>query len=98
MITDGRFSGGSHGFVIGHVTPEAQEGGPIGLVKVSMQAAVSQSGVGVRTARREAVGVAQRCWTKGLCAYWWWLGVLVKQRLWQAAVGCREFGAIRVTN
>jgi dihydroxy-acid dehydratase len=33
MITDGRFSGGSHGFVVGHVTPEAQEGGPIALVK-----------------------------------------------------------------
>lgn len=33
LITDGRFSGGSHGFVIGHVTPEAQEGGPIGLLK-----------------------------------------------------------------
>lgn len=33
LITDGRFSGGSHGFVIGHVTPEAQVGGPIGLLK-----------------------------------------------------------------
>jgi dihydroxy-acid dehydratase len=33
MITDGRFSGGTHGFVVGHVTPEAQEGGNIGLVK-----------------------------------------------------------------
>jgi len=33
LITDGRFSGGSHGFVIGHVTPEAQEGGPIGLIE-----------------------------------------------------------------
>eukprot|EP01024_Parvocaulis_polyphysoides_P040185 TRINITY_DN36518_c0_g1_i3.p1 TRINITY_DN36518_c0_g1~~TRINITY_DN36518_c0_g1_i3.p1 ORF type:complete len:641 (-),score=88.84 TRINITY_DN36518_c0_g1_i3:608-2410(-) len=33
LITDGRFSGGSHGFVIGHVTPEAQVGGPIALVK-----------------------------------------------------------------
>ncbi len=33
LITDGRFSGGSHGFVIGHVTPEAFEGGPIGLIK-----------------------------------------------------------------
>lgn len=32
-LTDGRFSGGSHGFVIGHVTPEAQVGGPIGLVQ-----------------------------------------------------------------
>ena len=28
LITDGRFSGGSHGFIVGHVTPEAQEGGP----------------------------------------------------------------------
>ena len=33
MITDGRFSGGSHGFIVGHVTPEAQEGGPIGLIR-----------------------------------------------------------------
>jgi len=33
LITDGRFSGGSHGFIIGHVTPEAQLGGPIALVK-----------------------------------------------------------------
>ena len=33
LMTDGRFSGGSHGFIIGHVTPEAQEGGPIALVE-----------------------------------------------------------------
>jgi dihydroxy-acid dehydratase len=33
LITDGRFSGGSHGFIVGHVTPEAQEGGPIALVE-----------------------------------------------------------------
>lgn len=33
LITDGRFSGGSHGFIIGHVVPEAQEGGPIGLIR-----------------------------------------------------------------
>ncbi|MFY7888881.1 MAG: dihydroxy-acid dehydratase [Spirosomataceae bacterium] len=33
MITDGRFSGGTHGFVVGHVSPEAQMGGTIGLVK-----------------------------------------------------------------
>ncbi|MCH8498974.1 MAG: dihydroxy-acid dehydratase [Marinobacter sp.] len=33
LITDGRFSGGSHGFVVGHVTPEAAEGGPIALVE-----------------------------------------------------------------
>ena len=33
LITDGRFSGGSHGFLIGHIVPEAQEGGPIALIK-----------------------------------------------------------------
>ncbi|MEM7539953.1 MAG: dihydroxy-acid dehydratase [Pseudomonadota bacterium] len=33
LITDGRFSGGSHGFIVGHVVPEAQEGGPVALVK-----------------------------------------------------------------
>ncbi len=33
LMTDGRFSGGSHGFIVGHVTPEAQEGGPIALVQ-----------------------------------------------------------------
>jgi len=33
LITDGRFSGGSHGFVVGHITPEAQLGGPIALIK-----------------------------------------------------------------
>lgn len=33
LITDGRFSGGSHGFVVGHITPESQEGGPLAFVK-----------------------------------------------------------------
>lgn len=33
LITDGRFSGGTHGFVVGHITPEAQEGGAIALIK-----------------------------------------------------------------
>jgi dihydroxy-acid dehydratase len=33
LLTDGRFSGGSHGFVIGHVTPEAYDGGPIALIE-----------------------------------------------------------------
>jgi len=33
LVTDGRFSGGSHGFIVGHVTPEAQEGGPLAMVK-----------------------------------------------------------------
>jgi dihydroxy-acid dehydratase len=46
MITDGRFSGGSHGFVIGHVTPEAFVGGPIAFVedgdRISVDAAVRE--------------------------------------------------------
>ena len=33
LMTDGRFSGGSHGFIVGHITPEAQEGGPLALVQ-----------------------------------------------------------------
>jgi dihydroxy-acid dehydratase len=33
LLTDGRFSGGSHGFIVGHITPEAQLGGPLALVR-----------------------------------------------------------------
>ena len=33
MLTDGRFSGGSHGFIVGHITPEAQTGGPLALLQ-----------------------------------------------------------------
>jgi dihydroxy-acid dehydratase len=33
LITDGRFSGGSHGFVVGHITPEAASGGPIAIIR-----------------------------------------------------------------
>jgi dihydroxy-acid dehydratase len=33
LMTDGRFSGGSHGFIVGHITPEAQQGGPVALVE-----------------------------------------------------------------
>lgn len=33
LLTDGRFSGGSHGYVVGHICPEAQDGGPIGLIQ-----------------------------------------------------------------
>lgn len=49
LITDGRFSGGSHGFIVGHVTPEAQVGGPIALVqngdRISIDAARNQISV-----------------------------------------------------
>ncbi len=37
LMTDGRFSGGSHGFIVGHITPEAQEGGPLALVQTGDQ-------------------------------------------------------------
>ena len=41
LITDGRFSGGTHGFVVGHITPEAQSGGAIGLVKTGDKIRIS---------------------------------------------------------
>ena len=54
-MTDGRFSGGSHGFIIGHVVPEAQEGGPIGLLEngdlVTIDAEENSIRVDVRTRR-----------------------------------------------
>ncbi len=61
LITDGRFSGGSHGFIIGHVVPEAQEGGPIALIRdgdvITMDAARNELSVAVNDAemlRRKA--------------------------------------------
>ncbi|MDO7641326.1 MAG: dihydroxy-acid dehydratase, partial [Reinekea forsetii] len=51
LITDGRFSGGSHGFVVGHITPEAFEGGPIALVengdKITIDAETRQISVDI---------------------------------------------------
>ena len=44
MITDGRFSGGTHGFVIGHITPEAQVGGPIALLRDGDQVIIDAVG------------------------------------------------------
>jgi dihydroxy-acid dehydratase len=40
LITDGRFSGGSHGFIVAHVTPEAQDGGPIALLQTGDKIAI----------------------------------------------------------
>ena len=61
LITDGRFSGGSHGYIIGHVVPEAQEGGPIALVRngdvITMDAEKNELSVAVNDAdmaRRKA--------------------------------------------
>ena len=51
LITDGRFSGGSHGFIVGHVTPEAQEGGPIALIEkgdlITIDATTNKLSIGV---------------------------------------------------
>ncbi|MDN3618533.1 dihydroxy-acid dehydratase [Polaribacter undariae] len=41
LITDGRFSGGTHGFVVGHITPEAQEGGTIGILQTGDKIRIS---------------------------------------------------------
>ena len=43
LITDGRFSGGSHGFIVGHVCPEAQDGGPIALIQDGDQITIDAS-------------------------------------------------------
>ena len=43
LITDGRFSGGTHGFVVGHITPEAFNGGPIALIKDGDQITIDAS-------------------------------------------------------
>ncbi len=42
LITDGRFSGGSHGFVVGHIAPEAQDGGPIALLETDDTVTIDQ--------------------------------------------------------
>jgi len=58
LLTDGRFSGGSHGFIIGHVTPEAQEGGPIALVEngdvITLDATKNEISVAVSDAEMAA--------------------------------------------
>jgi len=58
LITDGRFSGGSHGFLIGHITPEAFEGGPIALIedgdKITVDAEKREISIGVTDAELAA--------------------------------------------
>ena len=58
LITDGRFSGGSHGFIVGHVTPEAQEGGAIALVRngdrITLDAGKNQISVDISDAELAA--------------------------------------------
>jgi len=64
LITDGRFSGGSHGFIVGHVTPEAQAGGPIALVqngdRITLDAEANQITVDVAA---EELAERKEAWT-----------------------------------
>jgi dihydroxy-acid dehydratase len=64
LITDGRFSGGSHGFVVGHISPEAAVGGPLGLVKngdqISIDAQARQMTLHVSVAELKRRGKAWR--------------------------------------
>ncbi len=63
LITDGRFSGGSHGFLVGHITPEAQDGGPIALVRngerITIDATKNEISVDVTEAELE---VRRKAW------------------------------------
>ncbi len=57
LITDGRFSGGSHGFIVGHICPEAQEGGPLAFIQngdtITIDANANRIDVGVSDAQLE---------------------------------------------
>ena len=76
LITDGRFSGGSHGFVVGHITPEAFMGGPIGLLKegdeITINAVSNQISVNVSeeemTARAAAWSQPEPRYRRGVLA------------------------------
>ncbi|MEZ5560103.1 MAG: dihydroxy-acid dehydratase [Pseudomonadales bacterium] len=64
LITDGRFSGGSHGFVIGHITPEAYEGGPIALLEDGDEITVDAEQREINVAVSDAELAARRArWT-----------------------------------
>ena len=64
LITDGRFSGGSHGFIIGHITPEAQEGGPIALLRDGDVIAIDAEALSIDVELDEAEMAERRAaWT-----------------------------------
>jgi dihydroxy-acid dehydratase len=63
LLTDGRFSGGSHGFIIGHITPEAQEGGPIALVRDGDRIVIDANACELRLEVSEAeLGTRRAAW------------------------------------
>ena len=64
LLTDGRFSGGSHGFIVGHITPEAQDGGPIALVRDGDRIIVDANACELRVDVSDADLAARRAgWT-----------------------------------
>lgn len=76
LITDGRFSGGSHGFVVGHISPEAADGGPIALLRdgdeITIDAVKRRIDLGISAAemlRRKRVWKAPKPYaTRGVLA------------------------------
>ncbi len=90
LITDGRFSGGSHGFVVGHVTPEAYLGGPIALIKngdlITIDALKRELTLGISAAEMKK---RQKAWKKPAPRYT--RGVLAK---YAAHVTSASFGAV----
>ena len=64
LITDGRFSGGSHGFIVGHITPEAQDGGPIALIRTGDRITIDaeKNTLSVALSDQE-VDARRRAWT-----------------------------------
>ncbi|WP_420884478.1 dihydroxy-acid dehydratase [Amnimonas aquatica] len=77
LITDGRFSGGSHGFVVGHITPEAFEGGPIALVENGDEITIDAETREISLAVSDAVLAERRArWTPPAPVYT--RGVLAK--------------------
>ena len=64
LMTDGRFSGGSHGFIVGHITPEAQEGGPIALVQTGDKITIDAVNLVINMDVSEAeIGRRRAAWT-----------------------------------
>jgi dihydroxy-acid dehydratase len=64
LITDGRFSGGSHGFVVGHITPEAFDGGPIALIENGDAITIDAEAREIRVVVSDAVLAERRArWT-----------------------------------
>ena len=90
LITDGRFSGGSHGFVVGHVTPEAIEGGPIAIVqtgdKISIDAETNEVKIDLSD---EEIAARLAKWQKPAARYT--RGVLAK---FAASVASASEGAV----